>query len=246
MSTDEKIGFFRGMTLVPSLLSARKNPEEARLEEVLPADLYARWLVQKKRYLGRESGVERWRPLFAADRLRKAAFAELGMRERGAIWDVIGKAIEKRKIKVTTPTATFTFKRSEVRDKIKEFSRESLDDVSCFAETLALTEALANREVENARARAWAAGDVAGMAALPALPSPYLPCALAIMKSQVASEVIPADLPQRVAALWVEAVGKSLASNPVTFAVVPFPKLTRKDGYLDALRAQGYEIEAPQ
>ena len=81
---------------------------------------------------------------------------------------------------------------------------------------------------------------------MPALPSPYLPCALALMKSQVASEVIPADLPERVAALWVENAGRSLEANTVTFAVVPFPKLTRKDGYLDALRARGLVVEAPQ
>jgi TraB/PrgY/gumN family len=231
---------------VPSLLSARKNPDERELRDVLPPELYARWLVQKKRYLGRESGVERWRPLFAADKLRKAAFEDLRMRERGAIWDEIGDAIAKAKIKVTTPTLKFTFKRSEVRDKIKEFSRESLDDLRCFAETLALTEALANQDVENARAKAWAAGDVQAMAALPALPSPYLPCALAIMKSQVASDVIPADLPERVAALWVEHAGRSLETNSVTFAVVPFPKLVRPDGYLDALRARGLRVEAPQ
>ena len=50
---DAGIGFFRGMTLLPAMLGARKNPEGAKLQEVLPPDLYARWLALKARYIGR-------------------------------------------------------------------------------------------------------------------------------------------------------------------------------------------------
>ena len=73
---------------------------------------------------------------------------------------------------------------------------------------------------------------------LPALPSPYLPCAMAVMSSQVAREVIPADIREQVHALWLEAAEKSLATNQTTFAIVPFVKLTRPGGYLEMLRAR--------
>jgi hypothetical protein len=246
MNPDEKIGLFRGMTLLPAILKARRNPEDAKLEELLPPDLYARWLVQKKRYLGRESGVESWRPLFAADRLRKEAFSDLGMREGGVVWDVVGRIAKDRKIKVNVPAVTFTFKRSELRAKIKEFSRESLADRECFATTLDLTEALANRDIETRRARAWATGDLEALAALPALPSPYLPCVMAVMNAQVARELVPSDIRQRVFDLWIDAAEQSLADNQSTFAVVPFGKLTRPDGYLARLRDKGYVIEPPR
>src|SRR5687768_1003821 len=49
MESDEKIGFFRGMALLPAVLQARKNPDDARLEDLLPPEIYARWLVQKKK-----------------------------------------------------------------------------------------------------------------------------------------------------------------------------------------------------
>ena len=245
MDADEKIGFFRGITLLPAILEARRNPDDAKLKDLVPAEMYARWLVQKKRYLGRETGVESWRPLFAADKLRKAAFDDLKLREGGTVWEVIGKLAEKHKIKVTTPLLRYTFKRSEVRTKLKEFSRESLPDVECFGTMLDLTEALADRETQAARAHAWAIGDHEALARFPVLPSPYLPCAMAVLSSQVAREVIPADIREQVHALWLDAAEKSLAANPTTLAIVPFVKLTRAGGYLEMLRAKGYLIEAP-
>jgi len=246
MEADEKIGFFRGLTLLPAMLDARENPDDGKLKDMVPADLYARWLVQKKLYLGNERGVEGWRPLFAAGKLRTAAFKELKLQDDSAVWRVIGDLAEKHKIKVTTPKLTLTFKRSEVRAKLKEFSRESLADVECFATMLQYTEALGDRDTQNARAHAWATGDHEALGKIPALPAPFLPCAMAVMSSQVAREVVPADIREKVHALWLEAAEKSLATNATTLAVVPFAKLTRPDGYLAMLRAKGYVIEAPQ
>jgi hypothetical protein len=71
MKPDKEIGMFRSLTLLPAAMKARKNPDEATLREQLPPDLYARWQVQKKRFLGSENGVEKWRPLFAANKLHK-------------------------------------------------------------------------------------------------------------------------------------------------------------------------------
>jgi hypothetical protein len=246
LDADEKIGVFRGMTYLPAILKARRNPDDARLADVLPEDLYARWLVQKKRYLGRETGVERWRPLFAADKLRQAAFDELDMSEGGVVRQVVEKLAKKRRIPVTSPKLKFEFKRSELRSRIKEFSRESLADTECFRLTLDLTEALARRDVEQARARAWATGDLAALAALPELPSPYLSCIMAVMNAQVARDLVPADVRERAASLWLENVRTRLSANASTFAVVSFPKLIRPDGYLDLLRAQGFVVEAPR
>ena len=246
IESDEKIGLLRGMALVPAMLKARRNPHEAELEDLLPADLYARWLAQKELYLGRSNGVESWRPLFAAARLREAAFEELNLRDGGVVWNVIGKLARKNKIRVNSPKLRFTFKRSQVRDRLREFSSESLADVECLATTLQLTEALADRETQNARAHAWATADHEALAQLPALPSPYLQCATALMNSQAARDVIPADIREQLFALWIDAAEKSLSANQTTFAIVPFVKLTRPDGYLAKLREKGYVIEEPQ
>jgi len=60
------VGFFRGLTLLPTMVGLEKNPDGARLKDVLPADVYARWQVQKGKYIGDDDGVERVRPFFAA------------------------------------------------------------------------------------------------------------------------------------------------------------------------------------
>jgi hypothetical protein len=246
MRADEDIGLFRGLTLLPAMLKARKNPEDGKLKDLLPPELYARWLVQKRLYLGRESGVEEWRPIFAADKLRKGAYDELKLRDSGMVWEVVGKLAKQRKIRVSSPLITYTVRRDQIRAKLKEFSRESLADIECFATTLDLTEALSHRETENARAKAWATGDLTTLAALPPLPSPVLPCVMAVMSSQIAREVIPADIREQLAALWTAAAEESLAANRTTFAIVPLTKLMRDDGYLAGLRAKGYLIEAPR
>jgi hypothetical protein len=246
MKPDEEIGVFRGLTLVPALMKARKNPDDKELEDLLPPDLYARWVKQKELYLRGTKGLEDWRPLFAANRLRERAFEKLGLRERGVVWDVIGGPVEKRKIPVNTPTIPLVVKRAEVRAKIKEFSRESLADIECFSATLDLTEALANRDVETERAQAWARADLGKLASLPPLPNPYLPCAMAVLGSQVAREFIPEDIRAQTEKLWVDAAIASLDENASTFAIVPLAKLTRPDGYLERLRAAGLVIEPPK
>jgi hypothetical protein len=245
VTTDEKVGVLRGLTLLPSLLKARKNPDERTLADVLPPELYARWKEQKKRYLGNERGVESWRPLFAADRLRRAAFDELDYLEGWPVRRTLDKLARKRKIRRTAPVLTYTFKRSELRDRIRDFSRESLADVACFASVLDLTEALARRDIEEARVRAWARGDVAGLAALPALPNAAVPCATAMLNSQVARDLVPADVRERLTEKWLEAADAALTTNASTLAVVPFDKLTRPGGYLARLRARGYQVEDP-
>jgi hypothetical protein len=245
MKPDEEIGLFRGLSLLPAVLKARKNPADGKLKDLLPPELYARWQVQKRLYLGRQPGVEEWRPIFAADKLRKGAYDELEMRDNGMVWEVVGKLAQRHKIPVTMPTITFSIRRDEIRAKIKEFSRESLSDVECFATTLDLTEALSDRATENTRASAWATGDLATLTSLPPLPSPTLPCVMAVMSSQVAREVIPSDIREQLVDIWTGAVEKSIAANQTTFAIVPLVKLMRDDGYLARLRARGFVVDAP-
>lgn len=246
LKPDEKIGFFRGLSLLPSALKARRNPGDAKLSALVAPEVYARWLVQKQRFLGRDATVETWRPIFAADKLRKAALADLGLRESGMVWDVVGRLAKKHELRVTTPLLEFPIKADEIKARIREFSKESLPDAQCFAQTLDYTEALAKRDVEAARARAWATADLETLENLPPLPNPGLTCILAILSSEVAQEVLPRDIPEQVHSRWVAEAERALRDNETTFAIVPLAKLMRADGYAARLRARGYVVDAPR
>jgi len=168
---DEKIGLFRGLGLLPTALKARKNPDEKTLRDLLPPDLYARWLVQKKRFIGSDSGIEEWRPIFAAQKLRREALDDLKLRDSGMVWEVIGKLASKHDIATTTPRIKFTVHTRDIKAKLKEFTREPLADTECFATTLDLVVALSDSDTEARRARAWATADLATLQALPPLPA---------------------------------------------------------------------------
>jgi hypothetical protein len=90
------IGFFRGLTLMPSALKAMKNPDGATLDEVLPADLYQRGSVLRRRYLGRDRGVEKKRPLIAVYELYRAALEHNGLKQGGVVGPVIDQVLKPR------------------------------------------------------------------------------------------------------------------------------------------------------
>ena len=70
-------------------------------------------------------------------------------------------------------------------------------------------------------------------------------CMGAVLDTRLAEHLGVADLPQRVEALWLEKARAALAEHETTFALLPMSQILEKDGYLEKLRAEGYEIEVP-
>ena len=101
LKPDEKVGVFRMLTLVPAALKLRKNPDKATLQELLPPDIYARWLVQKKLYLGRDSGVEKIRAFLVAEKLRDAATRNCSSGYGGS-WAEVWQNVNETKIPLRT------------------------------------------------------------------------------------------------------------------------------------------------
>ncbi|HTE40626.1 MAG TPA: TraB/GumN family protein, partial [Steroidobacteraceae bacterium] len=73
IDTDIDVGFFAGLAALPSLINVGNNPDGAKLKEVVPPDLYAKWLPLKEKHFGRDKDIEELRPSFAALRLRYKA-----------------------------------------------------------------------------------------------------------------------------------------------------------------------------
>jgi hypothetical protein len=244
LKPDEKVGVFRMLTLVPAAMKLRKNPDKATLQELIPPDIYARWLVQKKLYLGRNSGVEKMRPFLVAEKLHDAAIKELQLGFGGS-WGEVWEHVRTKKIPVTSPTLEFTFKTDNLRGQIKAISRQKLADEECFARTVELTEALSNKQMEGARARAWATGDLATLSELPPLPNRDSACDQAIVDALSMTTEVPADVRGQMDELWFAAAGNAVTKNESTLAFVPMSALLGEHGYLESLRKRGYQILAP-
>lgn len=239
-SVDADIGFFKGVMLAPSLIGIKKNPDGATLEEVLPADLYARWATLKARYIGRDSGIEKWRPIFAAQALYSKAIEKSSLTYSDLVWPVVTRIAKKHDIKITTPQITVAIEKP--RSVIKDFKKSSLDDVECFAKTLERLET--DLDAMRARANAWAIGDVDALSRLP-YPDQNAACRSSIMSSQIVQERGFQDVPARMAAAWIDAAEVALANNQTTFAVLSIAEILRPEGYLTKLRGKGYIVEAP-
>ena len=232
------IGFFSGLALLPRALSARKNPDGKTLAQVLPADVYARWVPLKSRYLGRDRGVEKFRPLFAASELWNAAIRKSGLSRDDIAWREIADLVEETKPDVRRPT--ITVKLQDPGKILKQIKGTALDDTACFERTLTRLEV----DLDNMRRRgnAWAVGDLATLRALPYVDAAQA-CQDAMMSASIVKERGLGDLDARAEAAWLAEAERSIKDAAVSFAMLPIQELLDADGYIARLRARGYTVD---
>jgi hypothetical protein len=239
-TVDADIGLLRGMLLLPKALKSRNNPDGRTLREVLPAPTYARWDGLRAQYLGRDRDIEKRRPLFAAQELYSAAIRKAGLDEDNQVRPAVEKIARKHGVPVVIAEVKATVR--DPKAAVRTFAGQSLDDLACFELTLDRLEAdLAQMA---ARANAWAIGDLATMQRLP-YAHQGAACLAAVLDSAVARSQGFDALPAQVRNAWLDAAEKALASHPQSFALLPMAEILKPDGYLAALGARGYAVEAP-
>ena len=239
-SINAELGPLGGITLLPSLIGARRNPDDARLSEMVPSDLYARWLTLKAQYLGNNDAVEKWRPIFAAQELYRAALKRKGLVPYEGVWPEVEKLARRARVKVTTPEIELKVKKA--RAAIKEFKRTPLSDVECFARTIQRLET--DLDLMRERANAWSVGDVARLRQLAPVERATA-CIGVVLESSFMQERGYGDVLERVKAAWVSAAEQALARNASTVAVLSIDEILKPKGYVAALREQGYVVEEP-
>jgi hypothetical protein len=237
------VGFFRQMTMLPFAIGFKKNPDGAVLKDVLPEPVYARWLVLKKKYIGDDDGIERERPIFAAETLYRKGLEQAGLYGGGReVGEAIEKLVKKNKIKMTSTEAQL-----EVDDPVKmlrDFKKTPLDDVACFANTMARLED--DIDAMRVRANAWAKGDIEAIQKI-SYADREAACMGAVLNSALMqSRPGLKSVQARVLDSWVAAADKALAANASTFATLPLKDLLDPAGYVAALAAKGYVVEKPE
>lgn len=237
---DTDLGFFGKLSLLPSLIGVRRNPDGKLLRDVVSPESYARWLALKQRYIGRDGDVEKMRPIFAANELYEAATEDAGLTGKRIVSPVIEAAIKEHRIRRTDPRVKTTL--TNPKAALKEFRSESLGDRDCFDKMLANLETDISRMAE--RANAWAVGDVEALRNLP-LGDQYQTCQNALMQASVAQKNGLGNAESEVRKAWLGAAENAIANNAISFAILPMSELLKPDGYLAALEAKGYVVESP-
>ena len=235
------VGFFREITLIPSLLHARLNPDGAMLKDILPAPLYARWLKLKLAYIGNDSGIEKWRPMFAAIRLYQRTIDRSDLTQTNIVRPVIEKAAREHNVKITKLKVKVDV--GNPRQTIKDFAQTPRsEDIGCLAATIERLETdLDNMKL---RANAWAVGDLDTLERLPA-PDQVAKCVEAFTSGPGMQDKLNAGR-NLYYDEWLAAADRALTNNPVTFATLPMTELLGANGRLAKLQARGYAVAPPQ
>lgn len=241
VTLSSNLGFWGSLALAPKAIGARKDPEKASLQEQLPADTYARWLSMKQRYLPRSRAVEKWRPIFAADRLVKAAIRKSKLTQDRWVDEQVEKWAKRRDVAVVGPTVKLVIE--DPKQMLNEFRAGRLDDLECFETTLAWLER--DLDLMRQRANAWAIGDIALLGEL-AGENPRSACVETLLGSDLFKKRGFEELPKRQLDAWLEAVDSALNEHATSLAILPLDAMIGEGDYLAGLRARGYQVIAPE
>jgi uncharacterized protein YbaP (TraB family) len=238
-SVSAHIGFFRSLSLVPSLLRARHEPDGKSLEQSLPHDMYMRWLGLRVKFLGNH-GDETMRPLFAAIDLYSHAIDAEGLTYDSNVWDRVSdiaksKHVPVQAVKVEVPV-------DDPKQYIRDLSTIPPNrEIACLDSTMRQLET--GLPAMRSRANLWATGDIDKLKGEKTFSEPDL-CLDAVTVVPSLHEEFE-RIKAQTANDWMRAAENALRTNVSTLAVLPLAEFLGSDGVLAKLRAQGFEVVEP-
>jgi hypothetical protein len=254
------IGILRGITLIPAALKAGKNPDGQTLKQVLPPETYARWLVLREKYIGKDDDVEKWRPVIALDQLRDKAIEKHGLQGGPGVHAAVGNAAKKYKVRIhKLKDVERVVRMEDPRGMLKAAGKVAAPDIECF--TRDLDELEPEIERAKARANAWARGDIAKLRELERRNRKIQDeCAYVLIAAVTEGQSADAARMKKLMAdamwhaqwagvqaqnEWLAAAEEALQKNKSTFAVLGLNDVLSPDGSLEKLRKLGYMVEEP-
>jgi uncharacterized protein YbaP (TraB family) len=212
----------------------QKPPDNLPLRQTLPAPLYQRVEALKARYDPKDNKLEGMRPILAGRQLVERVFDAAGLAQHNEVQQTVlqlardqGVRVHQDKLKIEDPV-----------DVLKDVGKTPLDrEVACLESIVTLLET--DIAPMQARAQAWALGDVDTLRKLPHA-ADRTACVSAVSNSERVRSLIA-----RAQDDWLIAVEDSLRRNPGTLAVQSMDRLLGEQGTLAVLRSRGYSVEGP-
>ncbi len=226
---------FTALRLYFTWRKIQKSPDHTKLKEQLPPPLYARFSTLKARYAPRDSKLEELRPMLAGGRLLDDVLDVSGLTMRNEVQQTVLKLANKQGVKVHQT-------KMKVEDPVNVL--KDLGDTPKDSEITCLAAIVSRIETDlgpmQARARAWALGDVDSLRSLPHSVDDRIACLAAVSSSdRIRNLVIRAQDD------WLIEAEDALARNKSTLAVQSMDRLLGDEGTLATLRKKGYTVEGP-
>jgi uncharacterized protein YbaP (TraB family) len=214
--------------------SMQKIPDRMDLQQVLPPATYARFSALKTRYAPKDSHIEELRPAFAAERLLDETLDASGLTFHNEVQQEVLKIARKHGVKIHQDKLRV----QDPVDVLKDVGKAPISgEVACLEAVIGRLET--DLGPMQARARAWALGDVDELRKL-IHPDDRTACIAAVSTSDRVRELITEAQDD-----WFLSVEDALNRNRTTLAVQSMDRLLGDKGTLAVLRKEGYEVEGP-
>jgi uncharacterized protein YbaP (TraB family) len=213
----------------------QKSPDHMKLQEQLPAPLYARFAALKAKYAPRDNKLEELRPMLAGGKLFDEALDTSGLTMHNEVQRTVLRLAAKQGVKVHQTR----MKVEDPVDVLKDLGETPKEgEIACLAAIVSRLET--DMAPMQARARAWALGDVDTLRKLPHTVDDRTACLAAVSSSaRIRSLVIRAQDD------WMIEIEDAMSRNRSTLAVQSMDRLLGDQGILAALRTKGYTVEGP-
>ena len=226
---------FTALRLYFTWRKIQKSPDHSKLSQQLPAELYARFSALRVRYAPHDSKLEELRPMLAGGKLLDDVLNQSGLTMRNEVQQTVLKLANKRGVKIHQTKMKVDDPVDVLRD-LGETPKES--EIACLAAIVSRLET--DLGPMQARARAWALGDVDTLRSLPHSVDDRIACLAAVTSSPRVRELVV-----RAQDDWLIEAEDALRRNKSTLAVQSMDRLLGDEGILAALRAKGYTVEGP-
>ena len=227
-----EIGIARALWLLVTRRDLLMVGHGKKLQDVMPAELHARFAVQRARFTKDADKWEKFRPIIAAAFLEEDALHAVGLSTRLDLADEARSLAHRHHVRIEE------FKIAGLHDVLDALKTlPAVTEQKCVAASLATIETGMPRLVD--RAQAWATGDVQRIQSLPESGE------VAACRAAITVDPGAGDLYTLLRQTWIENMTRHLETGGVTLAVVSMDMLIEPGGFLDALRSRGYTIDPP-
>jgi len=230
------IGFhpFTALRLYALWRKSQTNPDNLPLQAVLPPALYARFDALKLRYAPHDRRIEQLRPILAARRLYDETLAASDLTPRNDIQRTVLELARRQSVPIHRDKLLVKDPLGVMRD-LTAVPRSA--EISCLGSVVTRLET--DVGPMQARARAWALGDVALLRRLPHTDN--RDTCLDAVSGSARVRALLAQAQQD----WMSAAVQALDQNRTTLALQSMDLLLGPDGTLATFERMGYRVEGP-